>query len=259
MWGSLNVPFEDGFEVMKDRLEIDPDFQEFHDFCIQRKIPFNVISAGIKPVLRRVLDEFVGEQAQHIDIVANDAHISEDGSEWKIVWKDDTALGHDKAASIQAARSQATEDTDDEPPLIIFIGDGVSDLPAARECDVLFARRGLRLEEYCIEHNIPYIPFDSFKDIEHEVAKIIKDDRKSKKESGIPKFYNPRYVLTSGSSLTCSEQISGEEFQVGNRYLLFVILLHRKCKPPSSKMSPTSAKGGSRWRRTSCALKLLRA
>jgi len=192
MWGSLNVPFEDGFEVMKDRLEIDPAFQEFHDFCIERKIPFNVISAGIKPVLRRVLDEFVGEQAQHIDIVANDAHISEDGSEWKIVWKDDTSLGHDKAASIQAARSQATEDTDDEPPLIIFIGDGVSDLPAARECDVLFARRGLRLEEYCIEHNIPYIPFDTFKDIEREVAKIIKDDRKSKKESGIPKFYNPR-------------------------------------------------------------------
>src|SRR5579862_6012345 len=135
MWGSLNVPFDDGFEVMKQRLEMDPDFQEFHEFCLKRKIPFNVISAGLKPVLRRVLDEFVGDQAHHIDIVANDAEISEDGSEWKVVWKDDTALGHDKAASIQEARAQATEDSDDEqPPLIIFIGDGVSDLPAAREC-----------------------------------------------------------------------------------------------------------------------------
>lgn len=194
MWGSLNVPFEDGFEVMKDTMEMDPDFKEFHKFCLKRHIPFNVISAGLKPVLRRVLDEFVGEQARHIDIVANDAHISEDGSEWKVVWKDNTALGHDKAASIQEARAQASEVDDDQPPLIIFIGDGVSDLPAARECDVLFARRGLRLEEYCIEHNISYIPFDTFKDIQREVARITKDDRKAKKETGKPKFYNPRYA-----------------------------------------------------------------
>jgi 2-hydroxy-3-keto-5-methylthiopentenyl-1-phosphate phosphatase len=134
MWGSLNVPFDDGFVVMKERLEMDPDFREFHDFCIKRKIPFNVISAGLKPVLRRVLDEFLGDEAKHIDIVANDAEISADGSEWKVVWKDDTALGHGKAASIQEARAQASDsDSDDQPPLIIFIGDGVSDLPAARE------------------------------------------------------------------------------------------------------------------------------
>lgn len=34
MWGSLNVPFENGFEVMEKTLEIDPDFQEFHKYCI---------------------------------------------------------------------------------------------------------------------------------------------------------------------------------------------------------------------------------
>jgi HAD superfamily phosphoserine phosphatase-like hydrolase len=134
MWGSLNVPFDDGFEVMKERLEMDPDFREFHDFCIKRHIPFNVISAGLKPVLRRVLDEFLGEEAKHIDIVANDALISADGTEWKVVWKDDTALGHDKAASIQEVRAQASNsESDEQPPMIIFIGDGVSDLPAARE------------------------------------------------------------------------------------------------------------------------------
>jgi 2-hydroxy-3-keto-5-methylthiopentenyl-1-phosphate phosphatase len=63
MWGSLNVPFEDGFNVMEEKLEIDPDFQAFHKFCIQNNIPFNVISAGLKPVLRRVLDSFLGEEA----------------------------------------------------------------------------------------------------------------------------------------------------------------------------------------------------
>lgn len=62
MWGSLNVPFENGFEVMKGALDIDPAFLEFHGFCIRNNIPFNVISAGLKPILRRVLDEFLGKK-----------------------------------------------------------------------------------------------------------------------------------------------------------------------------------------------------
>ena len=61
MWGSLNVPFDDGFEVMESTLEIDPDFRSFHQFCVKNDIPFNVISAGLKPVLRKVLDTFLGE------------------------------------------------------------------------------------------------------------------------------------------------------------------------------------------------------
>ncbi|TVY81032.1 Pdp3-interacting factor protein, partial [Lachnellula suecica] len=149
LWGSLSIPFDDGFSVMEAALEIDPDFQTFHKFCIAQDIPFNVISAGLKPVLRKVLDSFLGEEeSRRIQIVANDAEFSESG-EWKPVWRHDTELGHDKALSITEARAEAELACDDGTiPLIVFIGDGVSDLPAAREADVLFARRGLRLEEY---------------------------------------------------------------------------------------------------------------
>lgn len=197
MWGSLNVPFEDGFEVMEKTLEIDPDFQSFHKFCIANNIPFNVISAGLKPILRRVLDTFLGEEeAAHIDIVANDAHISPDGSTWKPIWRHDTDLGHDKALSIAEAREQAKLACEDGSiPLIVFIGDGVSDLPAAREADVLFARRGLRLEEYCIEHEIPYIPFDTFADIQREIERIRDDDEKKTGGKGVPARFNPRANL----------------------------------------------------------------
>lgn len=62
MWTSLDIPFENGFEVMKGQLRIDPDFREFHTFCIKNNIPFNVVSAGLKPILRRVLDEFLGKK-----------------------------------------------------------------------------------------------------------------------------------------------------------------------------------------------------
>lgn len=193
MWGSLDVPFEDGFEVMKDALDIDVDFQTFHEFCVNNHIPFNVISAGLKPVLRRVLDHFLGEEAsKHIDIVANDAHISDEGK-WKPVWLHDTELGHDKAKSINDYKDGARLQSEDGTiPMIVFIGDGVSDLPAAREADVLFARRGLRLEEYCIENKLPYIAFNTFADIQREVIKIAKIDDEKTHGKGLPANFNPR-------------------------------------------------------------------
>ncbi|KAI0601384.1 2,3-diketo-5-methylthio-1-phosphopentane phosphatase [Biscogniauxia sp. FL1348] len=200
MWGSLNVPFDDGFEVMEKTLEIDPDFQSFHQYCIEHGIPFNVISAGLKPILRRVLDTFLGEeQSAHIDIVANDAAITADGSEWKPIWRHgDSSLGHDKAQSIAEARSEAEAQLaceDGSVPLIVFIGDGVSDLPAAREADVLFARRGLRLEEYCIEHGIAYVPFDTFADVRREIERIRAEDEAATGGRGVPARFNPRANL----------------------------------------------------------------
>ncbi|KAH8893210.1 putative 2,3-diketo-5-methylthio-1-phosphopentane phosphatase [Thozetella sp. PMI_491] len=197
MWGSLNVPFDDGFEVMEKSLEIDPDFHVFHQFCLKNDIPFNVISAGLKPVLRRVLDAFLGEEeSSHIDIVANDAEIKPDGSEWKPIWRHDTELGHDKALSIQEARREAELECEDGTiPLIVFIGDGVSDLPAAREADVLFARRGLRLEEYCQENKISYIPFDTFADIQKKLQEIMEEDQRKTGGRGKPARFNPRANL----------------------------------------------------------------
>lgn len=194
MWGSLDVPFDDGFEVMKEALEIDPDFAMFHEFCRNNSIPFNIISAGLKPILRRVLDHFIGEEASaYTEIVANDAKISEDGSEWKPVWRHDTELGHDKARSINEYRDQAQLESEfGTIPMIVFIGDGVSDLPAAREADVLFARRGLQLEQYCIKNSISYIPFDTFADIQKEVIKIARLDEERTKGNGLPSTFNPR-------------------------------------------------------------------
>ena len=197
LYASLDVPFDDCFEVMKTNLEIDPDFKDFHEFCVNNKIPFNVISAGLKPILRRVLDHFIGEeQAAHIDIVANDAKITQTqaGHQWEAVWKhQDSDLGHDKAQSINEWRDLARLKSDDGTiPMIVFIGDGVSDLPAARESDVLFARRGLALEKYCIDNKIEYIAFDTFADIQNEVIKIAKVDDEKTHGKGLPINFNPR-------------------------------------------------------------------
>merc|ERR1711964_201108 len=61
-----------------------------------------------------------------------------------------------------------------------------------READVLFARRGLRLEEYCIENKIPYLGFDTFADIKKEIEKLREEDEKATQGRGVPKRFNPR-------------------------------------------------------------------
>ncbi|KAJ6109342.1 Pdp3-interacting factor 1 [Penicillium sp. IBT 16267x] len=197
MWASLHVPFDDGFIVMEKTIEMDSGFREFHQYCVANGFPFNVISAGLKPVLRRVLDTYLGaEEAASIDIVANDAVIKPDGSEWKPIWRHNNDLGHDKALSVNEARAAAQAQCEpDEMPLIVFIGDGVSDLPAAREADVLFARRGLRLEEYCIENGITYTPFDTFADIKREIERLSAEDQAKTGGVGKPVRYNPRANL----------------------------------------------------------------
>jgi hypothetical protein len=94
------------------------------------------------------------------------------------------------------AREQAQLACDDGTiPLIVFIGDGVSDLPAARQADVLFARRGLRLEEYCQENDIQYVPFDTFADIRRKLEEIAEEDKKETGGMGLPKRFNPRADL----------------------------------------------------------------
>lgn len=125
--------------------------------------------------------------------MANDADIRTDGAPWKPIWLHETELGLDKALSVNEGRAEAaTLCVEGEIPLIIFIGDGVSDLTAAREADILFARKGLKLEEYCKLNQIPYIPFETFADVKKEVQGIIKEDLEKTGGAGVPARFNPR-------------------------------------------------------------------
>lgn len=45
---------------------------------------------------------------------------------------------------------------------IVFVGDGTSDFPAARNADTCFAIRGSRLAELCAKHRIRHIPMIDF-------------------------------------------------------------------------------------------------
>lgn len=58
---------------------------------------------------------------------------------------------------------------------MFYAGDGVSDLSAAKETDLLFAKRGKDLVTYCDRQDIPFTLFDDWSNISQVVKQIVYD------------------------------------------------------------------------------------
>ena len=123
------------------------------------------------------------EEADKLEIIANDVHIKEDGK-FEIVFKHpESHYGHDKSKALRPYAHLPA----DERPTIFFCGDGVSDMSAfvpllfkelhkfscesssAGESDLLFVKlkdAGANdLADHCKQKNIPYVPFHRFEEV----------------------------------------------------------------------------------------------
>lgn len=165
MLKSVTTPFPECIQLLLDNIELDPGFATFYTWCRKNDIPVVVLSSGMQPVIRALLTKLIGSEADHIDIISNDVDIHADGS-WDIVFHDPSHFGHDKSLAIKPYAALPT------PPTMIYCGDGVSDLSAARETDLLFAKRGRDLVSYCVKEKMPFAIFDSFKDIHETTEKL---------------------------------------------------------------------------------------
>ncbi|TPX55358.1 hypothetical protein PhCBS80983_g05380 [Powellomyces hirtus] len=178
MWDSVNITWEEALTLVK-AISLDPRFGEFYRFCAENHIPLTVLSSGLHPLVAIFLKDFIttsDDDSGVLSILANDIVITEKEGKavWKILYRDESSHGHDKSLSIQnyldSLSTASTRDHHPLPPqqnpakgpLIIFIGDGVSDISAARHADLVFAKRGKDLESWCKRENVPHIPWDDF-------------------------------------------------------------------------------------------------
>ncbi|KAJ3206078.1 ribosome biosynthesis protein nip7 [Entophlyctis luteolus] len=144
-------------------------FNAFDDavaLCADHKnVTLKVVSAGLKQIVELYLKGF-----ENVEIFSNECVIthSEDGrAHWSLNYVDDSPHGHDKGSHIRKLREtyRANGLAENERPKIIFIGDGVSDLSAARDADVVFAKRGKDLATYCEREGVSVILWDDFNQI----------------------------------------------------------------------------------------------
>jgi 2,3-diketo-5-methylthio-1-phosphopentane phosphatase len=174
MLKSIHKPFDECIEYLLENIRLDPGFKETFHWAQENDVPIVVVSSGMKPIIKALLQKLVGEESiDKIEIVSNDVEIHADGS-WDIVYRDESDFGHDKSRAIRPYREARSADSKQQ---LFYCGDGVSDLSAAKETDLLFAKRGKDLVIYCQRENVPFIQFDSFKDILSNIKAVLNKEK----------------------------------------------------------------------------------
>ncbi|ORY62892.1 HAD-like domain-containing protein [Pseudomassariella vexata] len=173
MLDSVQTPFAECIKILLANIKLDPKFKEFHNWCAANNVPIVVLSGGMTPVIKALLAHLVGEkEVEAMQIVSNDVQarpgksINEEGG-WTIKYHDDSSFGHDKSLEIKPYAALA------ERPIMFYAGDGVSDLSAAKETDLLFAKAGRDLVQWCERQNVPFTVFNDFSDIYKVVQSVI--------------------------------------------------------------------------------------
>lgn len=155
MMNSITTPFQECIEILTKAIKLDPGFKEFYDWAQANNVPIVILSGGMEPVIRALLDVLLGP-GWNIQIVSNDVQ-SRDGKDintqggWNIKFHDErygvfplpkraaadrfiSIHGHDKSLEIRKYSVLPNR------PTLFYAGDGVSDLSAAKETDLLFAK-----------------------------------------------------------------------------------------------------------------------
>jgi len=174
MMDSVTKPFPECIDLLVKEIKLDPGFNEYYQWALANNIPTVVVSSGMTPIIRALLKNLVGPDSDKMDIVSNDPEprpgksIDEEGG-WQIKFHDDSDFGHDKSLTLRPYAQLPKE----ERPVLFYAGDGVSDLSAARETDLLFAKKGHDLIKYCAKEDVPFTVFSDWNDILAKVKKIV--------------------------------------------------------------------------------------
>lgn len=93
MLDSVTTPFNECIEILLKNIELDPGFKEFYDWAKENNVPIVILSGGMQPIIRALLDKLLGK-GWDIQIVSNDVapregkQINEKGG-WYIKFHDD--------------------------------------------------------------------------------------------------------------------------------------------------------------------------
>lgn len=193
---SVKQPFPECIRLLCENIKLDPYFNDFYQWSRQVGVPVIVLSSGMTPIIRGLLVHLIGPEANDIEIVSNEVvdrppKKKEEEGGWQIQFHDDSGFGHDKSLTIRPYAKHFEAHPDEPKPVMLYAGDGkpncpgrslntgaclvlavssqtlpgVSDLSAARETDLLFAKEGYDLVVYCQKQGIPYTTFKDWQSI----------------------------------------------------------------------------------------------
>ena len=144
---SVKTPFPECIQKLCDNIKLDPYFNDFYKWSRENGVPVIVLSSGMTPIIRALLVHLIGPEGNDIEIVSNEVEDrppkkKEEEGGWRIKFHDESGFGHDNSLTIRPYAKYFEEHPNEPRPTMFYAGDGVSDLSAARETDLLFAKKG---------------------------------------------------------------------------------------------------------------------
>ncbi len=157
----LRVSWERARDEVLSGVRIREGFADFSHWCAVREIPLVIVSSGLKCLIAELLDTVA---VKHVEILANDAVISED--KWSFVPftgpRHGDKCSHCKCDHLIRAKAAGLK--------VVYIGDGYTDVCPSVHAELLFATGSLAAS--CTASNRPFIPFESFRDIERTLSAL---------------------------------------------------------------------------------------
>lgn len=169
---SWQLSFPECIPILCENIKLDPHFAAFYNWSVDNHVPVIVLSSGMVPLIRALLQHLLGEEkGNKIEVVANmpvekpPVNDLNQKAGWTIQYHDDSGFGHDKSLTIRPYAKAIAKMQRKEQPTLLYAGDGLSDLSAARETDLLFAKKGHDLVTYCEREGVPFTLFEDWSDI----------------------------------------------------------------------------------------------
>jgi 2-hydroxy-3-keto-5-methylthiopentenyl-1-phosphate phosphatase len=162
-------------DALIDAVPLDPDFSRFYLFTQEHRLPFYIVSDGFDYVIRRVLKRVGanGELRNGTHLFSSALRITKSGLQVSFPHSN-AGCPHGcatcKAAVIARLRGGRRP--------VVFVGDGLSDRFAVEEADIVFAKHDLL--NYCRQHGLAHIPFETFAEVQAEIAKLLADEATNK-------------------------------------------------------------------------------
>lgn len=153
----------EAFYAYLDSHTLDPTFAPFVARCQAAMIPVVVISDGLDLYVTYLLRKY---RIPELPLICNRGHLENGGLRVEFPYPDPHRTGGGVCKGDRIAEYRAAGNVD---RTVIFVGDGLSDIGAIPQVDILFAKKDL--QQYCERQNIPYNGFDSFDDVSRELTR----------------------------------------------------------------------------------------
>lgn len=153
------------FDYFVQKYELDPNFITFYDFCKNNKININIVSDGFTNYIEALLQK---SGIYDLPIFANNLQLIDN----QII---PIFYGASESCLCNVASCKRNSVINTAPPdhLIVFIGDGNTDLCAAEHSDIIFAKN--QLSASLNKKRIPHYNFSNFFDIYRIFSNLIKN------------------------------------------------------------------------------------